>query len=305
MRELFLTVPQEDDGRRAGDFLRKRGFSRRILTELKQDVGALTRDGEHLRTIDPVRTGDTLRLLLREGEAPLANPALMVPIAYEDEDVLVFDKPAGMAVHPTLGHHGDTLANAFGALCAARNAPAAFRPINRLDKDTSGLCVTAKNTLAAVSLQRSLQKVYVAVLCGELPDAEGVIDLPIGREDGSIIRRQVREDGKRAVTHFSVLARGGGLTLVRIRLETGRTHQIRVHFSHRGYPLAGDSLYGGDTSLLSAHALHCAELSFPQPVTGSPVTVHSPLRADMRLLLDSAGLAWDNGKNAASERNSL
>lgn len=279
MREIEIIVPQEFDGAQSQDLLKNMGFSRRALIKLKQ-TGGLTRGGEVLRTVDVIHAGEVLRVMISEesGAVP-PNPELCAPAAYEDEDVVVFNKPPYMPVHPSIRHHGDTLANLF----AARYPGIAFRPINRLDRNTSGLCVCAKNRFAASSLADSLEKVYFAVTDGAPPG--NVISAPIGREGDSIIRRCVTPEGKPAVTHFEPAGGNSRRTLLRVTLETGRTHQIRVHMAYLGFPLCGDEMYGGDMSAIERQALHCGEVSFVQPVTHEIIHVSAPLPEDMAELI--------------------
>ena len=279
MREIAITVPQEFDGAQAQDLLKNLGFSRRAMIRLKQ-TGGLTRNGNVLRTIDDIRAGEELRVQLSEESGAVEpNPELYAAIAYEDEDVVVFDKPPYMPVHPSIRHHDDTLANLF----AARYPGLAFRPINRLDRNTSGLCVCAKNRFAASALADSLQKAYFAITDGTPPG--DTVNAPIGREGDSIIRRCVTPDGKPAVTHFRPVGGNSRRTLLRVTLETGRTHQIRVHMAYLGFPLCGDEMYGGDMSAIERQALHCGEVSFTQPVTHEIIHVSAPLPEDMAELI--------------------
>lgn len=279
MREIILNVPAEFDGVQAQAFLKARGFSRRVLVRLKQS-GGLTRGGALLRTVDAVHSGDEIcvRLCDDSGSAE-PNPLLNAPRVYEDADIVVFDKPPFMPVHPSIRHRHDTLANLFAALYPGLP----FRPINRLDRNTSGLCVCAKDQYAASALSGSISKVYYAVTCG-LPPGD-TVDAPIGRAGDSIIERCVTPDGQRAVTHFVRVGGSDPHPLLKVTLETGRTHQIRVHMAHIGYPLCGDEMYGGDMSGIARHALHCGEVNFTQPVTNETITLTSPLPADMSALL--------------------
>lgn len=278
MREINYIVPPEFDGVQAQVLLKALGISRRALISLKQS-GGLTRSGAILRTIDPVHAGETVTLRLPGGEeSAQANERLHAEIMYEDEDIVVFDKPPDMPVHPSQRHHDDTLANIF----AAKYPGLPFRPINRLDRNTSGLCVCAKNQLAAAFLAGSISKVYFAITDGTPPG--DTINAPIGRVGGSVIERCVTPEGKPAVTHFTKIA-GEYRALLRVTLDTGRTHQIRVHMAHVGFPLCGDDMYGGDCTDISRQALHCGEVSFDRPFTGEHVTVTSPLPDDMKALL--------------------
>ena len=279
MREISYTVPAEFDGVQAQVFLKSRGISRRVLTALKRS-GGLTRGGGILRTVDAVHAGEVITLQLDGGETSVAaNPELSADIVYEDEDVVVFNKPPFMPVHPSQRHHDDTLANLF----AARYPGLPFRPINRLDRNTSGLCVCAKNQFAAAALSGSISKVYYAITDGTPPG--DTVDAPIGRLGDSVIERCVTPDGKPAVTHFRKIA-GERRALLRITLETGRTHQIRVHMAHIGFPLCGDDMYGGDCTAISRQALHCGEVEFTLPVSGERITISAPLPDDMAAILD-------------------
>ena len=226
-----------------------------------------------------VSAGDVIVLTLEDDSFLEPNGSLNVPVAFENDSLVVFDKPSGMPVHPSIRHQGDTLGNYF----AYRYPELTFRSVNRLDRDTSGLCIIAKDALAAKLLQGNCKKVYYAAVHGEIPE-KGTIDAPIARERESIILRCVREDGQRAVTHYKRLKMNDKYSLAEIDLETGRTHQIRVHFAHIGAPLAGDDLYGGLRNDISRQALHCGRLSFNDPLTGEPITVDSELPEDIKAL---------------------
>lgn len=280
MRELILTVSEEFDGRQLQEFLRSRGFSRRIIVKLKHAADEVTRDGVLIRTIDTVYTGDKIRVLMQDEGGLIPNPDLKAGVAYEDDDVIVFDKPPYMAVHPSIKHSSDTLGNLF----AAMHPDTPFRAINRLDRNTSGLCVCAKNKLAAAGLSKKVQKVYYAIVDGDM--GKGEIDVPVGRVEDSIIYRNVTPDGQYALTLYEGILHQNNRTLVRVILKTGRTHQIRVHFAYVGFPLCGDGMYGGSLEAIDRHALHCGEVSFPHPVTGEQITLSSPIPDDMQKLLD-------------------
>ena len=282
MRELLLAVGADEDGLSAAAFLRRHGFSRRIISSLKFS-GGITRGDEILRGVDTVRSGESVRVVLEDSGGAEPNGNVSAEIAFEDEDVVVFEKPPEVPVHQSFGHRNDTLANLFAALYPERP----FRAINRLDKNTTGLCVCAKNRLAASMLAGNVSKVYYAVADGDITEA-GEINAPIARVSDSIILREVRdisEGGQPAVTCYEPILRKNGRTLLKIRLLTGRTHQIRVHFSHIGYPLCGDSMYGGDCSAISRQALHCGEVEFIGCLSGERIRLESPLPEDMKALL--------------------
>lgn len=254
-----------------GTYLRgKCGVSARLLGRLKRVPDGMTRDGVQLRSIDLVDDGDVVELRFPNDTTLDANAALIVPVAYERAQVVVFDKPAGMPVHPSVHHRDDTLGNAF----AARYPSLTFRPVNRLDSDTSGLCLVAKTAYAAQQLQHGVKKTYTALVCGTLTGG-GTISAPIARAEASIIKRCVRLDGRAAVTHYTVCGTEGRYTRLRLWLETGRTHQIRVHMAYIGHPLAGDALYGGDCTDYTRHALHCDSLTFTDPETGAEIELSS------------------------------
>lgn len=206
-------------------------------------------------------------------------------IVYEDEDVLVVNKPQGMVVHPSPGHESHTLVNALLYHCPLSTINGTFRPgiVHRIDKDTSGLLMVAKNDLAHQSLAAQLKnktntREYLALVHGNIKEAEGTIDAPLGRSPKDRKKQAVVADGRPAITHFKVLDRFGDYTLVACRLETGRTHQIRVHMKYIGHPLAGDPLYGPKKTLPGAgQYLHAAKLGFKHPVTGKELLFEAPL----------------------------
>lgn len=254
----------------------EKNYSVKLIRKLKRTGGILV-NGTAAKTIDMLSPGDEIRILLEDTDSRAQpNFSLKVFACYRDEDVVVYDKPAGMPVHESLRHRGDTLANVYAA-----EEGGVFRPVNRLDKDTTGLCVAAKNPYAAARLSGSVNKVYIAV-CEGIIDAPGKVDMPIKRESESIIKRIAAEDGSRAVTVYEPLYTNGSYTLLKCILLTGRTHQIRVHMSYIGHPLAGDDMYGGKTDVIGRQALHCAEISFVHPVGGGRIAVKSEIPDDMK-----------------------
>ena len=259
--------------------MRQSGVSRRLLTRLKRQENGITCNGAHVRTVDLVQPGSRVVLKTQDDSFLEPNPLLSVPVAFESENVIVFDKPPGMPVHPSIKHRSDTLGNFFASQCPGLT----FRAVNRLDRDTSGLCIIAKNAHAANILQGRCEKVYTAVVEGVTPE-EGTVSAPIARQQESVILRCVREDGQPSVTHFRRIACNDRYSLLRFRLETGRTHQIRVHMAHIGHPLAGDELYGGSRTDISRQALHCCQLTFDDPKLGT-ITAVSPLPEDIAALL--------------------
>ncbi len=288
MHEFNYSIDENFCGCQVQQFLKNKGFSRSIITSLKHGNRLLC-NGSHIRTIDLLKTGDIITVVLEDETDIIPNPSLDIPIAYDDDDIVVFEKPPFMPVHPSLKHYDDTLANYFTALYPQ----CVFRSINRLDRNTSGLVVVAKNKLAAARLSSDAkfrpQKIYYAIVGGDVTARYGVsgeIIAPIARISESIINREVRDDGQYAHTKFRVIKNNFRYSLLQIELVTGRTHQIRVHFSWAGYPLIGDDLYGGDTTLLGRQALHCGEISLLHPVTEEKLTIKSPFPQDMQKIID-------------------
>lgn len=287
-------VTSDWDEKTCGDFLRYCGVSRRLAAKLKRIPDGITLNGSRVRTVDIIHEGDAVAIKNTNESLLEPNGILTVPIAYEDDSVIVFDKPAGMPVHPSHKHQGDTLGNFFAVMFPALT----FRPINRLDKDTSGLCAAAKSAYAASLLTGNISKVYAAVTEGvPIPKPVGDplikwyetgsgyrIEAPIGRRSDSVITREVRGDGQRAVTNYTIEKENGKFALLRISLETGRTHQIRVHFSSLGFSLAGDDLYGGSLEYCKRQALHCREMRFVSPF-GGEIFLTSSLPDDMEQLI--------------------
>ena len=270
-----------DEDCTVGELLIKKGVSKRLVKKLKVLPDGITKDGQKIRTVDSVLAGEIVVISPKDEKTLVPNPDLSVKILYEDNDIVVFDKPYNMPVHPSILHHTDSLGNFFAYIYP----DISFRPLNRLDKDTTGVCAAAKNAYSASLISKSLNKVYFAAVCGCLT-GNGKIEMPIARLDGSIIKRTVNESGQSAVTNYETLSHSedNRYTLLKITLETGRTHQIRVHFSAIGYPLAGDDMYGGDLTDISRQALHCGEISFVSP-KGEKVTVKSPIPSDIEKLI--------------------
>ncbi len=281
MMKLDYVVTADSEGKSLGEFLRRQGLSRRLIISLKKTHEGMTVNGTPQKTIYIIKEGDKVSVTLPEDETEIEpNGSLDVPIAFEDEHIVVFNKPSGMPCHPSIKHRTDTLANYFSFLYPDKT----FRCLNRLDRDTSGLCICAKDSFSANALSGKVEKVYYAAVCGNICDS-GTVDAPIAREHESIIIRCVRVDGQRAVTHYEPIKQTESHTLLEINLETGRTHQIRVHMAHIGHPLAGDDLYGGDASL-ERQALHCGRLVFAHPISGEKIAVECELPTDIMNLFE-------------------
>ena len=290
MRALTYMVPTEYDGDTVQNFLRRGcGLSWRMVVKLKRVEQGMTADGVSVRSIDRLHSGQTVLLRLPEDTVRVEAVDMPLHVVYEDEHLLLVDKPAYLAVHPSAGKPEPTLANAVMAHYGKQDQLLAFRPINRLDRNTSGLLLAAKNAHVAYALTRKPQKIYLAIVLGRL-EGEGVIDQPIRVKEGCCITREVGEGGKESLTRWKALAGNDVLTLLQVVIETGRTHQIRVHMSWLGHPLVGDTMYGTDEELLPRHGLHCAWMSFQHPITGEDIRFNSPLPEDMSELLQRQDL---------------
>lgn len=292
MRTLEFSVPKEYGGASLKGFLRSKcRVSARLLARLKRVPMGITVNGAAATVRVVLQKGDWVRLLLPEDE-PFPEPAAL-PLAplYEDNDLLVVDKPSGMPVHPSPGHDRDSLANAAAAYFLNKGERLAFRPVYRLDRDTTGALILAKNAFVAARLAGTVEKTYLAV-CEGILQGEGMEDGPIGLLPGHSIQRCVSPEGVRAVTHWHALDQAGGHTLLALRLETGRTHQIRVHMVSRGNPLAGDDFYGGSRALIARQALHCAQVTFKHPMIEKDMSLVAPIPADFSALLAACGLQF-------------
>ena len=272
-----LTVPPECNGQTVRTFLRKHfGLSARSMTLLKKEGMGITREHELLYAKDIIHEGEIITLSLPEDQNDIVPVPGELNILFEDEYLLIVNKPANMPVHPTKIHQLDTLANILSYYQSSRGERYTFRALNRLDKDTSGIVIIAKDRIAYSLVQPTVQKTYIAVCEGELSE-DGVIDLPITLESGSKIKRCFREDGAEAVTHYHPVEHGNGHTMCEVWLETGRTHQIRCHMSHIGHPLAGDDLYGGRLALIGRQALHCQTVELVHPVSKKTISIQTDI----------------------------
>ena len=285
MAELCYTVPPAFDGDTMQNFLRRDcGLSWRMVVKLKRVERGITLDGVPVRTIDRIKAGQTVRLRMPEDTVRIDAVDMLLAVVWEDDNLLVVNKPPYLAVHPSAGLPDPTLANAVVGYYRRRGEEHSFRPVNRLDRNTSGLLLVGKNAHATYALAGKVHKEYLALVLGNLQGA-GCIDQPIRVKDGCCITREVGEGGKPSITHYEALASNGSVTLVRLWLETGRTHQIRVHMAWLGYPLAGDTMYGTDETVLPRHGLHCYRMAFTHPLTGEALSLSAPLPEDMAALV--------------------
>lgn len=273
------------------DFLKQEGFSRHILSSMKNSSGnCIVLNGERGFGRSVLKEGDRLVVTVPEVESGenIIRTEMDLDILYEDEDILVINKPAGMPVHPSMENYENTLANGIAWYFSQKGEDFVYRCINRLDRDTTGALILAKNPLSAAVLsvqmkRRQIRRTYLALVDGVLPES-GVVDAPIARMEGSVITREVNfETGESAVTHYERLAVGRYYSLAELHLETGRTHQIRVHMKYIGHPLPGDYLYHPDYRRIQRQPLHSFQLEFTHPITKEPMLFTAPVPEDFRI----------------------
>ena len=288
VRIFHYTITPANDGMSIKDYLGSLGYPHAVFVRLKKTPHSILLNGEWVYVTTEIHSGDLLSITLEEmeGSKNILPMSLPLSICYEDEDILVVNKPAHMPTHPSMGHHENTLANAAAGYFYRQNIPYTFRCVNRLDRDTTGLTILAKHMLSSAILNtqvtnRQISREYLAIVEGFLPDS-GTINAPIGRKDDSSIERQVDFlHGEHAITHYRRLSYREGLSLVSLHLETGRTHQIRVHMKHIGHPLIGDFLYNPENRIIKRQALHAYRLQFHHPITRTAMDLSAPLPEDM------------------------
>ena len=288
-RILTYPVPPLEEGLCVAQFLKKRRYSSANITDLKKMEGSILINGSPAFMVARLHAGDVLTVRIRELVSSPKIPPSPIPlnIVYEDEDLLVVNKPADMPIHPSMHNYTNSLGNAAAWYFAQQNCPFVFRCINRLDHNTSGLTIIAKHLVSGSILSsmvkgREIHREYLGIVRGTLTPPSGTITAPLGRKPGSIIERTIDfENGESAVTHYQAIAVRNGHTLVRLHLETGRTHQIRIHMKYLGHPLIGDSLYNPDMEWIQRQALHSYRLCFTHPITGEAMEFTSPLPKDM------------------------
>ncbi|WP_164669452.1 RluA family pseudouridine synthase [Virgibacillus doumboii] len=286
-------IDHQHEGLTIHEYLQQvQAFSRSLIKSVIHDGGRICVNDLPKTVRYLLCGGDELLVVFpEEKKGPFMVPEGMpLSIIYEDKDVLILDKPPGTATIPSNLHPSGTIANGVLAYYEKYDIPYTFHVVTRLDKDTSGLLLIAKHRYSHSILSRSqkagkINRKYVCVVEGHLADKKGTINAPIGRKEGSIIERTVTETGKSAVTHYSVRQEGSAHSLVDVQLETGRTHQIRVHFSYLGHSLAGDDLYGGSTALIHRQALHCYHIAFQHPTTKKNMDFSIPAADDMTQLI--------------------
>ena len=294
-RRLELPIGPELAGIKVDTLLKRHlGLSGTVVRRIKWLEDGILVDGRRVNTRYIPKAGEVLSVRLsdperRSGIVPAPGP---LDIVYEDQDLLVLNKAPGVTIHPGPGHFDDTIGNFLLNYYDQEGEEGDFHPVHRLDRGTSGLLVVARYPHAQEVLKRQLhtpdfQRTYLAVCAGAPTPPSGTIDAPLGPREGSLVEQMVRPDGKYACTHYETLRQTGPYALLRLQLETGRTHQIRVHMSYLGHPLVGDFLYGTESSLISRPALHSARLAFLHPITGMRLEFIQPIPQDMERLLAS------------------
>lgn len=288
-RTIDYYIDEASDGLRIEQFLRRKGYSGQNLTEIKRMPKSVLVNGEHYYMREQLKKGDHLAICICETECSEKIPPTEIPlnIVYEDEDIIVINKPAGMPIHPSMNNYTNSMANALAWYYQKQGKPFIFRCCNRLDRDTSGLTVVAKhlvsgNILSSMVYKREIHREYQAIVRGHVTPESGTINAPLARKPGTIIERMVDfENGETAITHYHLAEESNGHSLVSLKLETGRTHQIRIHMKYLGFPLIGDYLYNPDMEYISRQALHSHRLVFNHPITGEHMEFAAPLPEDM------------------------
>ncbi len=297
IRKLEFDIDENFHAKTVLTFLKAQGFSSRIIKDIKYNPHGILIRNKKVTVQKQLKRGDKLTVYIREKEETSVVPrALPLDIVYEDRDVIVCNKPPFMATHPSQDNFDSTLANALAYYFKQKNDDCIIRSVNRLDKNTSGIILVAKNALAAGILsddlrEKKIQREYIAIVEGEV-NCDGTVDAPIARAEGSTIKRCVdSKKGERAVTHYSVLKSAKNFSCIKLRLETGRTHQIRVHMSHIGHAVVGDFLYGTEfLGGMERHALHSANITFTHPITKQKMYFEAPLPKDMEKLYETIGI---------------
>lgn len=288
---MFFEYEIEQGGQTIDSFLRKKGYSRRLIIALKNTDNGILVDGGKRFTNYSLSPGEKLVVTLPPEEDTEHMEAVELPfdVIYEDDHIIAVNKPADMPIHPSINNYGNTLANAAAWYFKEKGISFTFRCVNRLDRDTTGLVLLAKHALSGCILsemvkKRTLKREYLCI-CEGIIEKAGTVNLPIGRLPGSAVMRCIdQEQGDKAITHYTPVAWERDRTLLRIQLETGRTHQIRVHMGALGHPLPGDYLYNPDYTYIDRQPLHSESLTFPHPVTGEMLHLMAPVPEDMRRL---------------------
>jgi 23S rRNA pseudouridine1911/1915/1917 synthase len=293
--QLQWIISKKDVGKLVFDYVKEKKISKRALTDIKFNGGDILVNSQHVTVRYCLKENDILTVIFPQEERGTSLVADDVPfkIVYEDDHCLVINKPPFIPSIPSREHEKGTLANGLIKYYQQKQIPSTIHIVNRLDKDTSGLMLVAKHRFAhslfsEQQKKKEIHRTYEAIVHGVINQSVGVIEKPIGRKNDSIIEREICEDGQEAITHFQVLHTYQNKSHLKLVLETGRTHQIRVHLSSIGHPLCGDTLYGGDIAEISRQALHSSQLSFWHPLLERDFQFTSELPDDMK------GLANEN-----------
>lgn len=296
-RYLTYIIKPEESGITIKDYLKKKSFSHALIANLKKYEDGIMVNGVRKYTDHHLVSDDELNVCIREKPtvSRIMATELKLSVLYEDEDLMVVDKQAGIPIHPSRLNNTETLANAVANYLKDKGIDPVFHCINRLDKDTSGLTIIAKNMYAASLLSemiriRTIRREYLAICEGIFRYKQGSVCAPITRNGTSMIRYVDQENGEYAETNYQVKGEGNGLSLVRLTLKTGKTHQIRVHMKHIGHPLIGDRLYNPDNRIMDRQALHAQKLTFTHPVTGMNISITSDIPADMESVIRKYGI---------------
>ena len=290
-RTFTYQITEADAGKTVGTFLLEHEYTPTCIKFLKKAAGLITVNGKWEFVNKQLKENDVLETVFLDEESSENVPSVEMPldIVYEDEDILVLNKMANLPIHPTKGYEYTNLANGVVYYYEKQGIPFVFRSVNRIDKDTTGLVIIAKNMLSGSILgesmrNRGIHRTYLAVTEGELPE-KGTIDLPIGRREGSAVERCIDENGAKAVTHYERLKYKNGHSLAKVSLETGKTHQIRLHMRAIGHPLPADVLYNPNFQVIRRHALHSWKLEFEHPITKEKMYFEQELPEDMKKIL--------------------
>ena len=290
-RTFTYQITEADAGKTVGTFLLEHEYTPTCIKFLKKAAGLITVNGKWEFVNKPLKENDILETVFLDEESSENVPSVEMPldIVYEDEDILVLNKMANLPIHPTKGYEYTNLANGVVYYYEKQGIPFVFRSVNRIDKDTTGLVIIAKNMLSGSILgesmrNRGIHRTYLAVTEGKLPE-KGTIDLPIGRREGSAVERCIDENGAKAVTHYERLKYKNGHSLAKVSLETGKTHQIRLHMRAIGHPLPADVLYNPNFQVIRRHALHSWKLEFEHPITKEKMYFEQELPEDMKKIL--------------------
>ena len=290
--KLTYTIKNNDHFYNLKEVLKtKVELSDRLLLKLKSNNKILL-NGHSTNTKSPIHPNDTIQILLdlEEDNSNIIPSKMDLNIIFEDDALLILNKPAGFPIHPSTLHYEDSISNGVKYYFDTINLHKKIRPVNRLDKDTSGIVIFAKNEYIQECLSKQMKtntfiKEYIAICEGEFQENSGTINAPIARKPNSIIERCVDNLGDTAITHYDVIKRNSNSSIIHIILETGRTHQIRVHMAYIGHPIIGDTLYGHPSSLINRQALHSYKVTFIHPISNKKIQLIAPLYDDMKKII--------------------